>query len=927
MSQPSQPIPPGTVIEQRYVVQEQLGEGGFARIYRARHVFLKRDVVLKVLDPEAFDEPLEHLEVRFLREAQTAAQLQHPNIVHIYDFGFYSQDRRPFIVMERLHGLDLFDVLNRRGALPPSEAIALFIPALEGLARAHQAGIVHRDLKPTNLFLHTTTTGDTRLVLLDFGIAALLDVPEASDRPVRGGSEKRRKRLTGSGQILGTPQYTAPEYIESSLITPALDVYQMGIILTEMLLGAPVIDETNPHLAFHRHLSADLALPETLMRGPLGPIVERALARDPAQRYSDAGALREALLALRDTPIPSPLPSSAPPPVPPPSSQPTHIQPLKQATPCVLVVDADPGQRSCLARLLEAGEHETLLCDVWEGASEYLWRRPRIALVIIALEEMMRRPALTPLICAELHNRRCPVLVILPQGTPTPVVELEASKLDYHTLLMPQDNEAIVSAINRLSEQPLAHLPESAAATPSTPGTHLPERAWVGWLYGMPLTRVTPAPRIAIPMPSLSSGELHELPLPRLAYLFSIQRRTGRLTLKRDRRECVIEISRGRLEDTPEVRAAFAWTQGQYHFKSRTPDPKDYSASPAEDELLSFLYEGITQHMSFNDIAAQLAPHSHHYPHTTTQLAERRISLTFLDQLYDVLERCDGSTTLTQLLAKRILPFEAMFHALAFGLLTDTIVFLDAPSTPPVSVTYALRKPNPDELAALEEDSGTFAQIARLTPTDKHILDQLQELNTHFQRANPYDVFGLTPGCGGDAVRFAFYRLASTHHPQHYQIYEGTFVQVVADLVFKQLQDMSHVLLAQEEAPTRPEEVVSEEAAERFAAGVDRLKAKDISGAFEHFRTASKQAPHHPEYLAYRGWCLFLLQPEKAAMSRAMLEKAKALDCTKDMLLFLIRICRHQSDHDAALAYAREAAERYPRSKMVRAELAKLERS
>jgi serine/threonine-protein kinase len=282
-------LPPGTQVEGRYEILDVLGEGGFATVYRARQLNIQRTVALKVLNPSSDPRAKASFEDRFLREAHTAAQITHPNVVTIYDFGFTTSPRRPFIVMEILEGHDLERELQERGPLSPQRALPLFLECLEALAEAHRRGIIHKDLKPSNLYVIHPGTRREALKLLDFGIARVQNV---------------QGKLTNTGQILGTPQYLAPEYIQSQLATPALDVYQMGLILAEALYGKAIVDSDNPYKCLMIHGSGQLELPEPLLQPPLGPILLKALAHDHEARYANAEEFRQALEEISPAQIP-----------------------------------------------------------------------------------------------------------------------------------------------------------------------------------------------------------------------------------------------------------------------------------------------------------------------------------------------------------------------------------------------------------------------------------------------------------------------------------------------------------------------------------------------------------------------------------------------------------------------------------------------
>ena len=277
----------------RYCIKGHLGSGGFAEVYRAWDAELEREVAIKVLNVFAVATGVDKQKIaieRFHREAKTAARLRHPNIVKIFDLGKTDDFGLPFMVMELLQGRELEEEIQGKGPMAPARAIPLFVKALEALGEAHESGIVHKDLKPSNLFLCDPETRKEELRILDFGIAAI----------VEGNSQ----RLTSTGQRFGTPSYFAPEYITNATVGPQLDVYQMGLILVEMLSGAPVVPAENIHFCLMKHCNGNLDLPQQLVDSPLGPILKRSLALEPEQRYANAMELAEALEVIDPAEVP-----------------------------------------------------------------------------------------------------------------------------------------------------------------------------------------------------------------------------------------------------------------------------------------------------------------------------------------------------------------------------------------------------------------------------------------------------------------------------------------------------------------------------------------------------------------------------------------------------------------------------------------------
>jgi eukaryotic-like serine/threonine-protein kinase len=207
----------------RYVIDGTLGRGGMAKVYLGTDRELERPVAVKVLAPElAADESARK---RFVREARLAAKIVHPNVAQVYDVG--EGPLGPFIVAEYVDGRSLADEVQRRGHLPPDEVVAVGIQVCAGLAAAHAEGIVHRDVKPANILLD----GDGRVKIVDFGIARSLAATT---------------QHTELGTVLGTAAYLAREQAQGGPVTPAVDVYALGVVLYELLAGRTPFASATP---------------------------------------------------------------------------------------------------------------------------------------------------------------------------------------------------------------------------------------------------------------------------------------------------------------------------------------------------------------------------------------------------------------------------------------------------------------------------------------------------------------------------------------------------------------------------------------------------------------------------------------------------------------------------------------------------------
>jgi serine/threonine-protein kinase len=254
------------IFDKRYVIKRKLGSGGMADVYLAEDTELGRRVALKLLDERHASD--EQFVERFRREAQSAAGLNHPNIVSIFDRG--RAEGTYYIAMEYLDGRTLKELLVRNGPTPIPIAIDYARQILGALTFAHRGGIVHRDIKPHNIVVG----GDGRLKVTDFGIA-------------RSGASQ----MTEAGSIVGTAQYLSPEQARGAPVDPRSDLYSLGIVLYEMLTGAvPFTGDTPVEIAM-KHLSQVPAPPSELrpeVPHDLDAVVMRALAKDPDQRYDSA---------------------------------------------------------------------------------------------------------------------------------------------------------------------------------------------------------------------------------------------------------------------------------------------------------------------------------------------------------------------------------------------------------------------------------------------------------------------------------------------------------------------------------------------------------------------------------------------------------------------------------------------------------------
>ena len=277
----------GTVLETRYRIDELLGEGGMGLVFRAHHLLLKRDVAIKVLHPELSANP--QLSARFDREAQSAARLEHPNIVHVSEFGSTAQGMK-YMVMQLLEGCELEQLVGHGLPLDPTRCVDLAIQIFRGLEHAHKHGVVHRDLKPENIFATKDHEEREILKIVDFGIAKIVAEQDEEDTA---------RPLTRHGLVFGTPEYMSPEQATGVEVDHRSDLYSAGVILYEMLAGVrPFMNDDKVALIRMQVASDPPPFDRDLPEG-LGHLVFELLSKDRAERPQSAAEVVSRLELIR----------------------------------------------------------------------------------------------------------------------------------------------------------------------------------------------------------------------------------------------------------------------------------------------------------------------------------------------------------------------------------------------------------------------------------------------------------------------------------------------------------------------------------------------------------------------------------------------------------------------------------------------------
>lgn len=280
-------LAPGSTFAGKYRIEAHLGSGGMSVVYKAKDLVLNRLVAIKVLNRS--HAPDERSMLRFAQEAKAAGALSHPGIIAVHEFAV-SDDGQTFMVMDFVNGEPLASAISRSGCLPLSRCIDVAMQAADALAHAHKAGVIHRDLKPGNIMLVTDDSGREQVRIVDFGIAKIT-APESGHS------------LTQTGEVFGSPLYMSPEQCEGTRVDQRSDIYSLGCVLYETLVGKPPHRGDSPLSTALKHINDEPdtlneARPDISFSADLENIVSRMLEKDFTMRYASMSELQADLKTL-----------------------------------------------------------------------------------------------------------------------------------------------------------------------------------------------------------------------------------------------------------------------------------------------------------------------------------------------------------------------------------------------------------------------------------------------------------------------------------------------------------------------------------------------------------------------------------------------------------------------------------------------------
>lgn len=275
----------GQILGGSYMILSVIGDGGNSRVYKATHVILERTIAIKVMHAIHSTDDVNIR--RFLQESRTVSNLNHPNIVSLFDFGL-TADGRPYFCMDYVEGVCLQDVIDKEGCLPSERAVPIFAQLCDALAHAHKKGIVHRDIKPSNVLLMAGDCGEVAK-LVDFGVAKMASTPSGKDL-----------RLTAEGLVCGSPIYMSPEQCVGNDLDHRTDIYSLGISLYETISGEPPFyGDTIVSLFANQMYQPPVPLrtlkPQLNVPAALDDVVLKSLMKSPEKRFQNMGEMKSAL--------------------------------------------------------------------------------------------------------------------------------------------------------------------------------------------------------------------------------------------------------------------------------------------------------------------------------------------------------------------------------------------------------------------------------------------------------------------------------------------------------------------------------------------------------------------------------------------------------------------------------------------------------
>ena len=294
MAQSTDRFLPGSVVDHKFKIVRLLGEGAFGKVFEATDQRLERRVALKTISTERADALITQ---RFEREIELIKRIEHGNVVRLYDHG-KTEDGDLYMAMEFVDGCELREAMDRDGAMDLKRACGITFQILDALAEAHAHGVIHRDLKPENILVTNKGVRRDVVKLLDFGIAKTVNAAEAVSM-----------NLTGTGMSCGTPLYMAPEQFQAKNVGPHTDLYALGLVLLEMVMGAPPLVATTLFDIIAQHVKHGIEIPPHILNSAIGPVLKKVLNRHWEKRFLSAEEMFQALEAALESALTPPNPS------------------------------------------------------------------------------------------------------------------------------------------------------------------------------------------------------------------------------------------------------------------------------------------------------------------------------------------------------------------------------------------------------------------------------------------------------------------------------------------------------------------------------------------------------------------------------------------------------------------------------------------